>query len=73
LNLPTNLTYVKTVDISGCALTGTAVNNLLTQLDANGISGGSVDVSGGTNAAPSGAGLTAKTNLIAKGWTVTTN
>jgi len=27
----------------------------------------------GTSATPSGAGITAKNNLIAKGWAVTTN
>jgi hypothetical protein len=32
-----------------------------------------MDLSGGTSAAPTGAGITAKNNLIAKGWTVATN
>lgn len=34
---------------------------------------GSIDLSGGTNAAPTGQGLTDKQTLIDAGWTVTTN
>jgi hypothetical protein len=33
----------------------------------------SLDLTGGTNATPSAAGLVSKANLVAKGWTVTTN
>lgn len=49
------------------------VDEILTQLDQNGLTGGTVDLSDGTNVAPGVAGLTAAANLIAKGWTVTTN
>jgi hypothetical protein len=63
-----------------CALISSAVNDILVKLDANGKvnptpgSSSSYLVNlGGTNAAPTGAGITAKNNLIAKGWSVTTN
>jgi len=56
-----------------CALTATSVNNILISIDAAGQSNGTLGLNGGTSAAPTGAGATAKANLIAKGWTVTTN
>jgi len=56
-----------------CALTETAVNNILQSLDNSGVTNGIINLSGGTSAVPTGAGLTARTNLIAKGWSVTTN
>ena len=58
---------------SGCALTATSVNNILISIDAAGQSNGTLDLDGGTSAAPTGAGATAKAALITKGWTVTTN
>lgn len=57
------------------ALSEAAVNAILVQLDALGTSGGTCELDNpgaGTNAAPSGAGSTAKTNLIGRGWTVNT-
>lgn len=51
----------------------TSVNDVLVKADNSGLNGGVIDLSGGTNAAPNGAGITAKNNLIAKGWTVLTN
>ena len=57
----------------GAALNVASVNAILQALDANGISNGTLDLSGGTSAAPTGAGVTAKTSLQGKGWTVTTN
>lgn len=56
-----------------CDLTVSSVNTILTTLDTNGVLGGFVVLSGGTNAAPTGAGLTAKTSLLSKGWGVLTN
>lgn len=50
-----------------------SVNGVLQYADNKGLTGGTIDLSGGTNAAPTGAGLTAKNNLIAKSWTVITN
>jgi uncharacterized protein YjbI with pentapeptide repeats len=61
------------VSMAGCALTESAVDAILAALDTAGLSNGTVDVSGGTNAIPSAAGLTSKTNLEGKGWTVTVN
>ena len=56
-----------------CALTQTSVDNILISIDTAGQSGGTLHMTGGTSAAPSAAGVTAKNNLIARGWTVTTN
>ena len=61
------------LDASANALTETEVNNILIALDGFGLSSGTVDLSGGTNSAPSGAGSTAATNLTGKSWSVTTN
>jgi PKD repeat protein len=72
-NLPSSVPQLKTLYGYECALTVSEVNSILTKLDANGITGGDVKLWGGTNAAPTGAGITAKNNLLAKGWTVTTN
>ncbi len=55
------------------ALDETSVNFILTQIDAAGTSNGTLSISGGTNAAPTGAGATAVTNLQSRGWTVSTN
>lgn len=49
------------------------IDRILAQLDTAGANNGSVTLSGGTNAIPSAAGLTSKTNLEGKGWTVTVN
>ena len=61
------------LDAQGCALIETNVNYILTTLDNNGLSGGFVDLRDGTNAAPTGGGLTAQANLISNGWTALTN
>lgn len=62
------------VDIRFANLTQTSVDNILVALDTAGYSGGTVDLSGGTSAAPSvGTGQPAVTSLQGKGWTVTTN
>ena len=54
-------------------MNATNVNQLLIDLDTKGWTGGILNTSGTGNAAPTGAGITARTNLIGKGWTVTTN
>ena len=59
--------------LDGCALTETAVNNVLVALAANAVEGVYVDLSGGTNAIPGATGLAAKTTLEGKGWTVDVN
>lgn len=59
------------------ALNVTTVNAILTKFAAIAPTvtgtGRTLDLSGGTNAAPTGAGLTAKSTLQSGGWTVTTN
>ena len=58
---------------SNCALDQTSVDNILVSLDVAGQSGGTVDINGGSSSAPGPQGVTARDNLIAKGWTVNTN
>ena len=58
---------------SGCALTETAVDDILVVLSNNGVTGGDVELDGGTSAIPSATGLAAKLALEADGWTVTVN
>jgi len=58
---------------TGAALNVASVNSILVALDANGLTNGAVNMSGGTSAAPTGAGLLAKASLILKGWFVGTN
>jgi hypothetical protein len=48
------------------------IDNILVSLDISGVSNGTFSQSGGGNT-PSATGLTAKANLISKGWTITTN
>jgi Leucine-rich repeat (LRR) protein len=61
------------VNLYNCALTEASVNDILGWLDGGGETNGYVDLEGGTNAAPSGDGLTALTNLQGKGWNVYVN
>ena len=58
---------------SGCALTETAVDDILVVLSNNGVTSGDVELDGGTSAIPSATGLAAKLALEADGWTVTVN
>lgn len=70
-----------TINISGQALTSASVNAILSLLVSLNGSGGTtlwgsgqtLTINGGTNAAPSGQGITDKATLIARGATVTTN
>ena len=70
-----------TVSFNGNNMTTAEVNNMLVDFDNNSsaaISGRSLDLSGTGMGAPDGSsggfdGLTAKTNLQSKGWTITTN
>jgi hypothetical protein len=55
-------------------LTSSQVNDILVLLDGYGLLAGTFDSSGQTpSAPPTGSGITAKNNLISKGWTVTTD
>jgi len=56
-----------------CALTETAVDDILVVLSNNGNLNGLADLDGGTNAIPSAVGLSAKLALEADGWTVNVN
>jgi hypothetical protein len=61
------------IDLSGNALSVASVNDILNKLAGSGLAHGSLNLSGGTNAAPTGQGLTDKDNLEFSGWSVTTN
>lgn len=61
------------VNLNNNALTQASVDHVLITLDNNGLTGGYVDVSSGTSATPSAAGLTAATNLVGKAWNVNVN
>ena len=61
------------VDVDDGALTQSAVDAILVALSTNGIENGYVDLSVGTNSAPSSTGLAAKTLLEENGWTVDVN
>lgn len=61
------------VNISNAALTEASVNDILGWLDGGGETNGFVDLSEGTNAIPTGDGLTAISNLQSKGWNVLVN
>jgi hypothetical protein len=64
---------IDTISANTNRLSQSAVNNILINLDNNGLSNGNCQLSSGTNAAPSGDGITAKTNLQSKSWSVYTN
>ena len=66
----TGCTTLNSVNVSGCAIAN--CTDILDQLDANGLSSGYCDISGGTNEAidPAYGSLT---NLQSKGWTVVFN
>ena len=68
-----NNTNLNDFSISDAQLTETSINNMLVNLDNSGVLNGYCNLTGGTNAAPTGAGITAKNNLIAKSWEVFTN
>jgi len=69
------LTWLSTnIRLDGCQITDpTHIDNILIGIDNAGQSNGALNVSGGTNAIPTAAGLTAKSNLEGRGWTVTVN
>lgn len=72
------------INITGCVnlddvslnnndLTQASVDHVLITLNDSGLTGGFVDLSGGTNAAPSVAGAAAAASLTLNGWDVTVN
>lgn len=58
---------------TGCALDQMSVDAILVALAATAFANGGIDLSGGTNAAPSAAGLAAKATLEGRGCTVAVN
>jgi Leucine-rich repeat (LRR) protein len=81
VTMPTsvNVTTTYHFDLSDNALTQATINNILQKIDSyptptgNNLTDKLVILTGGTNATPSGAGLTAKTSLESKGYYVQTN
>lgn len=75
LSLPVYVPVIsETVDCSANALNVASVNGILARCVANaGYTAGTVDLSGGTNAAPAGQGAADKATLIGRGVTVNTN
>lgn len=72
-SLPDTFVLMMVLKMKGNNLNDVSVNNALIHFDNNGLLSGYIDLSAGTNAPPTGAGLAAKNNLIGKGWTVITN
>lgn len=73
LILPDTIAPINFLNVSSNALTQTSINNILLNLDENGISSGEIAAQGGTNASPSGSGLDAAVNLNGKGWILSFN
>ncbi len=68
-----SLGYERSLYLDGCALTQTAVDNMLVALSEGTVENGYVDLSSGNNAAPGTLGLAAKATLELSGWTVSVN
>lgn len=73
----TDFATMTSCNISSNALNAATINEMLVLIDGDGNTGGTFTSNGGTNAAPDGSsggfdGTTAKSNLIANSWTVTT-
>ena len=76
-NFPANafdtaICSVYTLAFTNTKLSTQSIDNILVSIDTSGVTNGTLNQSGGSNL-PSATGLTAKANLISKGWTVTTN
>lgn len=67
----TGCTSLSQISAYNCLLGSSEVNAVLIQTDANSVNGGTLSITG--NAPPTNAGLTAKANLLAKGWIVDTD
>ena len=82
VNNNANLEYINTsisnaklkyIYLQSCKLNVNMINNILTVADSLNLSNGKIYLNGGTNSTPTGAGITAKNNLISRGYTVATN
>jgi len=70
------MTSLIEIDFTDCALSTSAIENILTNLDSFGLNNGTCILTGGSNAAIGSwtpASVTAKNNLVLKGWSVTNN
>jgi Leucine-rich repeat (LRR) protein len=65
------LTSLVSLDLRSNSFDQAMVDTILCDVDGWGTNSGALDISG--NVAPSAAGITCKNNLIARGWTVTTD
>ena len=70
VDIPQSITYL---NLAGNNLSESAVDSILALLNAYNQYNGSVDISGGTNAAPSVNGIQLKQTLENKGWSVSIN
>jgi hypothetical protein len=68
-----NVDSFSDVRFTNNALTQASVDHILVKIAGSGSIGGMLDFTGGTNAAPSAAGLAAKATLLGRGWTVSHN
>jgi len=73
-NYPANAFDINIATNYGSAFTATnlttqSIDDILVSLDTNGVTNGTFLQSGGQ--APSATGLTARDNLVSKGWTIT--
>ena len=65
--------YLNYYNLFSNAFTEDTVNNILITADNIGLNNGTMYLDGGSNASPTGAGVAAWTNLLYKGWYVSTN
>ena len=68
-----SLGFENSMNLGGCALTETAVDNILVALSESPVGNGEIELSGGTNAVPSATGLAAIVTLELSGWNVYVN
>lgn len=76
--IPSGLNKLDAVYLNPNGIIVDDINDLISKLDAEGLLNGNVNISGsageyGTNAIPSGSGLTSKNNLISKSWSFSDN
>ena len=65
------LTLLKSLECHNNSMDQSAVDTVLCDMDSHGTSGGHLTIQG--NAAPSATGVACKDNLVARGWSVTTD
>ena len=68
-----SLGFENSMNLGGCDLTQTAVDNILVALSESQVGNGEIELSGGTNAVPSATGLAAIVTLELSGWNVYVN